>query len=210
MNFLKPIRKPFSYVSWNIAFILIGINGLIYFFTQLDPTLIRYFSLNPILCVYNKMYWQVFTYQFIHGNFSHLLSNMFGLLFFGIAVERKIGSKEFLLFYLLAGTLSGCISLVVYLATSTYYVFLMGASGAIFAVLLAYAVLYPDSIIYLWMVVPIPAPILVIGYAAIEAFSIFSSPNSGIAHSTHLIGFGIAWLYFLVRFGISPIRVWRR
>lgn len=210
MNFLKPIRKPFSYVSWNIAFILIGINGLIYFFTQLDPTLIRYFSLNPILCVYNKMYWQVFMYQFIHGNFSHLLSNMFGLLFFGIAVERKIGSKEFLLFYLLAGTLSGCISLVVYLATSTYYVFLMGASGAIFAVLLAYAVLYPDSIIYLWMVVPIPAPILVIGYAAIEAFSIFSSPNSGIAHSTHLIGFGIAWLYFLVRFGISPIRVWRR
>lgn len=210
MNILKHLRKPFNYTIWNAAFTLIGINGLVYLLTSVDPTLVRLLSLNPLFVVKQKMYWQVFTYQFVHGNFAHLLSNMFGLLFFGYAIERKMGSKEFLLFYLVSGALSGFISLLVYIFTSTYYIFLMGASGAIFAVLFAYAVLYPNSTIYLWMVFPIPAPLLVLGYAAVEIFSLFTSPGSGIAHGTHLSGFAVAWIYFLIRFGINPIRIWRR
>jgi hypothetical protein len=84
----------------------------------------------------------------------------------------------------------------------------MGASGAIFAVTLAYAVLYPDSVILIWGIIPVPAPILVIGYAAFEVFNLIFASSSGVAHATHLIGYAVAWAYCLVRFGINPWKVW--
>lgn len=209
MKLLALIRKPFRYVFWNAAFILIGINLLVYVLTTMDPELSKYLSLNPLFVIKANMYWQIFTYQFVHGSISHLFFNMLALFFFGIAVERRIGSKEFLLLYLLSGTLCGALSLLVYCLTGTWAVFLMGASGAIFALLLAYAVLYPDSVIYIWAIIPVPAPLLVLGYAAIEVFNLFTASNQGVAHGTHLIGLAVAWVYFLVRFGINPARVWR-
>ena len=78
------------------------------------PNSAAYLALNPVLATRGGMFWQVFTYQFVHGGMSHLLSNMIGLFFFGVAVERRVGSKEFLLLYLLSGTLSGALSLAVY------------------------------------------------------------------------------------------------
>jgi membrane associated rhomboid family serine protease len=83
----------------------------------------------------------------------------------------------------------------------------MGASGAIFAVELAYAVFYPDSIIYLWGILPLRAPVMVLGFTALELFSSVFGMNSGVAHLTHLAGFGFAWLYLLIRMGINP---WKR
>jgi membrane associated rhomboid family serine protease len=208
MKFLTLIRKPFRYVFWNSAFILIGINLLVYLLTVLYPDLSKYLSLNPLFVIQGSMYWQIFTYQFVHGSFSHLFFNMLALFFFGVSVERRTGSKEFLLLYLVAGTLCGLFSFVLYVITGTWYVFLMGASGAIFALLLAYAALYPDSVILIWGIIPIPAPLLVLGYAAIEVFNMLTGANQGVAHSTHLIGFAVGWTYFLVRFGINPARVW--
>lgn len=190
--------------------VLAGVNVAVYLLSLTSIHLTRYLSLNPLLVVKQGMYWQVFTYMFVHGSAGHLISNMIGLIFFGSAVERKMGSYEFLLFYLVCGTLSGVLSLAVYLLTSTYYVFLMGASGAIFAILLAYAILYPSSIIYLWAVIPIPAPLLVTGYAVLETYNLLAGSRSGIAHGTHLSGFLMCWLYFVIRFGINPLAVWRR
>lgn len=210
MNLLSIIRKPFRYVFWNAAFIVIGINLLVFIVTYIDPQMSRYLSLNPLLIIKGKMYWQVFTYQFVHGSFSHLFFNMLAILFFGIAVERRIGSKEFLLLYLVSGTLCGILSFLLYIVAGTWYVFLMGASGAVFALLLAYAVLYPDSVIYIWGILPVPAPLLVIGYAGIEVFSMLTGANQGVAHSAHLFGLAVAWVYFLVRFGINPARIWKR
>jgi membrane associated rhomboid family serine protease len=83
----------------------------------------------------------------------------------------------------------------------------MGASGAIFAVELAYAVFYPDSIIYLWGILPLRAPVMVLGFTALELFSSVFGINRGVAHLTHLAGFGFAWLYLLIRMGINP---WKR
>jgi len=83
----------------------------------------------------------------------------------------------------------------------------MGASGAVFAVSLAYAVLFPDSIIYIWGILPVRAPIMVLGFTVIELVSQFTRPQSGVAHLTHLAGFAFAWLYFVVRFNINP---WKR
>lgn len=210
MNFLSLVRKPFRYEFWNAALILIGVNLGVFLLTTLYPAMGRYLSLNPLFVIQGNMFWQPFTYQFVHGSFGHLLSNMIGLAFFGIAVERKVGSKEFLLLYLLSGTLCGLFSFLIYIATGTWYVFLMGASGAVFAILLAYAILYPDSTIFIWGIVPIPAPLLVIGYAGYEVFNLLTGANSGIAHGTHLIGFAVAWAYFLVRFAIDPVKVWSR
>lgn len=208
MSFTTLIRKPFRYEFWNATFILLGVNLLVFLLNYVVPNSQAYLALNPVLAVQGGMFWQVFTYQFVHGGLSHLISNMIGLFFFGIAVERRLGSKEFTLLYLLSGTLCGVLSLAVYLATGMTDVFLMGASGAVFAVLLAYAILYPSSVIYLWAIIPIPAPLLVLGYAAIETLYLVTGTNQGVAHGTHLIGLAVCWLYFLVRFGINPISVW--
>lgn len=210
MKFLAVLRKPFRYEFWNAALILIGVNLIAYLLTVLDPNMSRYLAMNPLFVLKGGMIWQIFTYQFIHGSVGHLASNMIGLLFFGTAVERRTGSKEFLLLYLLAGTLCGFFSFLLYILTGTWYVFLMGASGAVFAILLAYAVLYPGSVVYIWGFIPIPAPILVLAYAALEVFNMIAGTNQGVAHSTHLIGFAVAWVYFLVRFGINPAKVWSK
>jgi membrane associated rhomboid family serine protease len=151
--------------------------------------------------------WTFITYMFVHGGFSHILFNMFALYIFGVQVERRMGSREFLLFYFVTGALAGVFSFIVYYMTGSYMVILMGASGAIFAVELAYAVFFPDSINYLWGILPLRAPVLVLGFTAIELFSSIFRANSGVAHLTHLAGFAFAWLYFVVRFGIDP---WKR
>jgi membrane associated rhomboid family serine protease len=131
---------------------------------------------------------------------------MFGLFIFGIQVERYMGSREFVLYYLVTGTLAGIFSFAVYWAGAAN-VILMGASGALFAVELAYAVFFPNSIIYLWGLLPLRAPVLVLGYTALELVFSVTGRQDGVAHFTHLAGFGFAWLYFRIRFGVDP---WRR
>lgn len=210
MSFFPIFRKPFRYTFWNSALFLIGVNVLVFLLTSTSRFLTELLSLNPVHVLIDGMFWQVFTYQFVHGGFSHLFSNMIGLLFFGMSVERKVGSKEFLLLYLLSGTLCGALSLALYVLTGSWYVFLTGASGAVFAILLAYAVLYPRSVIYVWGIVPVAAPLLVLGYAAFETLYLVTGTRQGVAHATHLIGFAVSWLYCLVRFGINPVRVWFR
>ena len=172
------------------------------------PNLMYYLSMNVVYIVRDKMLWQFVTYMFVHGNIRHLLLNMLGLFFFGVGVERAIGSKEFLLFYFTSGILSAVLSFALYYFTGSYMVFLLGASGAVYAVLFAYAVCYPRSIIYLWWVIPIPAPIVVLIFAIIEVVSGFFS-SSNIAHFTHLFGFLIAFFYFLIRMGVNPFKIWK-
>ncbi len=209
MNFLNKIRKPFRYSFNNTVFYLIGINILIYLLTSISPIFYNYLSLNVIYVVRDSMYWQFFTYMFVHGSLSHLIFNMLGLLFFGLTLERAIGSKEFLLLYLLSGFVCGVFSFLVYYFTGNYRVFLLGASGAVYAVLLSYAVVFPRSQIFIWGILPIPAPILIGIYAGIEIFNQFLSLSSGVAHMTHLAGFAFAWLYIRIRMGISPWKIWK-
>ena len=208
MGLLAAIRKPFRYTFCNAALIIIGVNLAVYLLTQIRPNLGAYLALNPFLCVYRRFYWQVFTYQFMHGGFMHLFSNMIGLFFFGTAVERRIGSREFVLAYLLSGTVCGLLSLLLYALTGAWGVFLLGASGAVFAILLLYATFFPRSTIFIWGIIPIPAPILVIGYALLETAYMIFGMRSGVAHSTHLIGFAVAWAYSVARFGVNPWREW--
>ncbi|AEJ18328.1 rhomboid family intramembrane serine protease [Gracilinema caldarium] len=198
------LRKPFRYRYDNVVLILIGLNLLVFLGQNIFPQATAYLSLNTQLVLRYGMVWQFFTYMFAHGGISHLLLNMLGLFFFGTPVERQMGSKEFLLFYLTTGFFAGLFSFGLYWATGSGYVFLLGASGALFAVQLAYATFFPDSIVYLWGILPLRAPIMVLGFTALELFSSIFGLASGIAHITHLAGFGFAWLYFVIRYGANP------
>ncbi|MEW5816328.1 MAG: rhomboid family intramembrane serine protease [Spirochaetota bacterium] len=201
------LKKQFSYKYYNAAIAIIIVNVALFLINSVSPQTRAFTALNPILVVKYKYIWQVVTYMFTHASITHILFNMLGLFFFGTQVERRMGSHEFLLFYLVSGFIAGLFSLAVYWFTGAYQVWLLGASGAVYAVLLAFATYFPGAIIYIFGFFPVRAPILVIGYAAIELFSQFFSLRSGVAHLTHLAGFGIALLYFLIRVGINPIKV---
>nr|MBI9099585.1 rhomboid family intramembrane serine protease [Spirochaetaceae bacterium] len=200
----KGIRKPFPHRDLNITFILIGINIFIYFITMLSPRSGVYLALNPGTFIQYKFFWTPVTYMFTHGGMSHIIFNMLGLFFFGPHLEQRMGSWEFLTFYMVSGILSGLFSLIFYLLAGIN-VFLIGASGAIFAVLLAYAVYFPNAIVYLFFVIPVKTKVMVPLFAGIELFQEIFGMNGGIGHLTHLAGFVIAFFYFIIRLGVNPI-----
>lgn len=206
MSITRYLRQPFRYAQFNATMWLIAANILVFALTYLLPRSLSFLAMNPG-AVLSGWVWQPFTYMFAHAGFSHILFNMLGLLFFGSAIEREVGSKEFLFFYLLTGFLAGLFSFGVYALTGAWGSWLLGASGAVYAVLLAFAVLFPHAEIYVWGLLPVRAPLLVAGYTVIELFSQFTGSSSGVAHLTHLAGFGFAWLYFRLRFDLDP---WRR
>ena len=208
MNIFRFLRKPFAYTFTNVSFYLIFIYIIVYFvqkyFRQRGLFLEEFFALHHTSLI--REIWQVFTYMFLHGDFWHLFFNMLMLFWFGVSVERKVGSKEFLLFYLLCGSLAGfAMRLTYYLIGMGAYSYTVGASAALYAVMLAFAVLYPDSQVYLYFVLPIPSAVLVLGYFILELMQAFRS--DGIAHVGHVYGLIFAWVYIKVRYRISILKV---
>jgi membrane associated rhomboid family serine protease len=204
------MKRPFQYRFYNATFIIIGINILVFLIQNIAPKTSAYLVLSPTYVTQYHWYWQFFTYMFAHGSISHILFNMLGLFFFGVQVERRMGSHEFVLFYLSTGVLAGLFSFAVYKLTGQLNVYLLGASGAIYGVLLAFATYFPFSTIYVMGIIPVRAPILVLIFTAIAIFSQVFNLGGNVAHFTHLAGFGIAYLYFMARLGINPIRVFLR
>ena len=198
------INRQFRYTFSNITMVIFAINVIIYFITSFAyPPAIYYLAMSPSAIVYGHWYWQFFTYMFVHANLSHLIFNMFGLLIFGQLVERSVGTREFLLYYLLCGTLSGIASFFVYYFSGMNTI-LLGASGALYSVMLLFAVLYPNAIVNVFMVIPVRAWLLVTVYFLIEFFGQYVS--DGIAHSTHLFGLLFGLLYCIIRLRMNPIR----
>lgn len=208
MNNTPFFRRPFRYTYFHATLCIILINFIIYLLCNYIQNLKYYLALNVSLVIQYKMVWQFVTYMFVHQGLRHILLNMLGLFFFGVGVERAIGSREFVLFYFTTGILSAVLSFILYYFTGNYRTFLLGASGAVYAVLFAYAVCFPRSMIFIWGIIPVPAPVLVLIYAVIEVMSgLFSTSN--VAHYTHLFGFFVALLYFIIRMGINPIKIWK-
>ncbi len=205
------LRKKFSYRFYNATLIIAAVNALAFVITGSgrNPNFQYLLGLQPILFLRGHYFWQLATYMFMHGSWSHLLSNMIGLIFFGIYVEKQVGSREFLLFYLLCGILCGAASLGIYAVAGYWQILLVGASGAVYAVLLLFAVIFPRSTVFILGLVPVPAPLLIAVYAGIAVFDQVFGMNQGVAHLTHLSGFAAAWLFCLVRYGVNPIKVWK-
>ena len=176
----------------------------VFFLSRIVHPTVVYLAMNPVLTVLRGFWWQPFTYMFVHHSPSHLFFNMLGLYLFGRAVEQALGSWEFILFYLVTGVLAGVFSLIVYLATGAYNVSLLGASGAVFAVLLAFATFYPNTRVFIMGIIPMRAATMVLLYTALELYSQLSGSRGNVAHLTHLAGFGFAYLYFLLRHRINP------
>lgn len=205
------LHKKFSYSFNYTSLIIVVLNVVAFVLTGggRNANFQYLFGLHPILFLKGHYFWQILTYMFMHGSWSHLLGNMIGLLFFGLYIERQMGSKEFLLFYLVCGLFCGGVSLGLYVLLGYYNVLLVGASGAIYAVLLLFAVIFPRSTVFIMGMIPVPAPLLVAIYAGIAVFEQFFGMNQGVAHMTHLSGFAAAWLFCLVRYGVNPIKVWK-
>jgi len=142
--------------------------------------------------------WQLITYQFIHANFLHLLFNMvFGLWMFGMEVENTWGSKKFLTFYLACGVAAGISQLILapILEPSQTLGPTVGASGAIFGVLIAFGMMFPDRYIYIWFLLPIKAKYFVMALIALGVLSV--GGNDNIANLAHLGGALAGYLYML-------------
>ena len=204
------IKKPFNYSYNNFALFIIAINVLVFLLTMLNPKYMYYFSMRPINIINHKAYWQFITYMFTHADIYHILFNMLGLFFFGFPLERRMGSKEFLLFYFFCGISAGIFSYFFYITTGNLGVFLLGASGAVYAVLFGFAVFFPDSIIYVMGIIPLKSTWVIFIYTAIEIFSQLCNRQTNVAHFTHLAGFAFAYLYIWIRHGINPADVFFR
>ncbi len=132
--------------------------------------------------------YQFLTYMFMHGGFGHLFSNMFALWMFGRTLEYELGSKRFLTYYLVCGV--GAALIQVGLASLLgEQIVLIGASGAVMGLLLAFGVMYPNNMIY---IIPLPFPIkakwFVVGYAVLEIALGWSGAGTGVAHFAHVGG----------------------
>jgi len=156
-----------------------------------------YLGLVPILVWKKYFLWQLATYIFLHGGFSHILFNLFALWMFGGELENFWGSRKFLSYFFFCGIGAGICTVVF----SPYqFIPVIGASGAIYGILLAFGWLFPNRPIYIYFLFPIPAKFLVIIYGLIELYASMEGTGGGIAHLTHLGGllFGILYMAYPV------------
>lgn len=133
--------------------------------------------------------WTLATYMFAHADIMHLLFNMLGLFFFGPRLEVHLGSRNFLLLYFFSGFVGALLSFI------TPYVAIVGASGAVFGVLMAFAIYWPRDQIYIWGVLPIQARWLVVILTALSLFGGFGAGFDSVAHFAHLGGFAGGYLF---------------
>lgn len=151
-----------------------------------------YFGLIPLMVWKKYFLWQLFTYIFLHGGFSHILFNLLALWMFGGELENYWGSKKFLFYFLFCGIGAGICTVVF---TPYQFIPVIGASGAIYGILLAFAWLFPNRPILIYFLFPIPAKYFVIIFGLIELLSSMEGTGGGVAHLTHLGGLVFGFFY---------------
>jgi membrane associated rhomboid family serine protease len=156
-------------------------------------------ALVPRLVVYHFAIWEFVTYLFLHGGAMHLIVNMLVLWMFGATLERDWGTRRFLKYYFLCGIAAGVCDVTVNALLGHWYTSTIGASGAIYGVLLAFGVLYPEGIILFLFIFPIQAKFFVMIVAAIALLESLNV-NSGVSNVAHLGGMLFGLLYLKVRF----------
>ena len=181
---------------------LIWTNVAVFLITSLIPPAFGWLSyllgLTPELVLTRFMFWQPLTYLFMHGGVGHILINMLILWMFGVQLERLWGSRFFLRYYLVAGVGASVITLASSLlpcsfSAATYTTVTIGASGAIYGLLMAFAMHYPNAPILMFFVIPVPAKYFVM---ILGAIAFISTPRGGgVAHVTHLGGLVAGYFY---------------
>jgi len=138
--------------------------------------------------------WTIITYMFLHGGFGHIFFNMLALFFFGPRLEVRLGGRRFLALYFVAGITGAVLSVIEFLIARGD-IAIVGASGAVFGVMLGYAYYWPRDRIYIWGILPVEARVFVGVMTAISLYFGFSGMGGGIAHFAHLGGFLGGYLY---------------
>ncbi len=171
------------------------------------PSMTLYLGLSPQEVFTGFAFWQPFTYMFLHDTrgFSHILFNMLSLWMFGTELERRWGTRFFTKYYFVTGVGAALTTLLVALVSdSAYYSLTVGASGAIYGLLLAWAMYFPHRTIYFYFLFPIPARVFVAIVGAIAFLSSLGGPGGGIAHIAHLGGLVVGYIY-LKTLSVRPI-----
>jgi membrane associated rhomboid family serine protease len=172
-------------------------------FRNASPGLERLLGLVPADVFARGHLWQPITYIFLHGGVLHLLFNMLALFMFGSELERTWGTKEFLRYYLVCGVGAG---LVHWLVSMSSPIPVIGASGSVFGLLLAFGLLFPDRIILLWGIAPVKAKYFVLGYGLLELFAATTGPQGGVARFAHLGGLATGFLYLKSETLLWPVK----
>ena len=178
--------------------VLIGANVAMFLVTTFVPSVVPYLGLVPSLVLRQFWLWQIVTYMFLHGGIFHVLFNMLALWMFGAELERTWGTRYFLKFYFVTGIGAGALTVLFSLlpfgfAQQIQHSIIIGASGAIYGLLLAYALYFPNRPILL-IVFPVPAKLAVTILGAIALISSVGE-TGGVANATHLGGLLVGYLF---------------
>lgn len=198
---LPPVIKGLLIANVAAFFLTYASKGMTVDGVTLYRYIMEYFSLMPL--GFGFMPWQLITYQFLHGSFSHILFNMFALWMFGMEIESQWGSKRFLGFYMISGIGGGILQLLLPLFMDAHQLApTIGASGAIFGVMIAFGMLFPDRLIYIYFFIPVRAKYM-IGFMVIFNLLAVSDGNGGnVAYLCHIGGALSGFIYMLIDSGI--------
>jgi membrane associated rhomboid family serine protease len=178
---------------------LIAANVAVFVIGWFAPQVALWLGLRPADVFGQQRIWQPFTYMFVHGGFGHILFNMLALWMFGVELERMWGTRFFLKYYFACGLGAAAATIILPfllpMFDSMYTAITMGASGAIYGVLLAYGLYFPNRPIYIYFVFPVPAKYFVMIMGAIALLMSAGGASDGTAHTAHLAGLIVGYLY---------------
>lgn len=171
-------------------------------------------ALIPAYTWHGFQFWRLFTYMFLHGGIGHLLVNMLTLWMLGPQLCWRLGNRGFTMLYFVSGLTAGVFSLAFYLVFGQEYTAIVGASGALFGLIVAFARFYPDQPFNIMFFFTVPARYAVWIFGATSLyFSFFALGSSGVAHATHLFGIlgGLVYLRFdeTVSAAVEKMETWR-
>jgi membrane associated rhomboid family serine protease len=187
-----PITPAVKWIIW--------INVAAFVATVVFPDIVPYLGLSPESVIERRWLWQPVTYMFLHEGIFHILFNMLVIWMLGVELERMWGTKFFVRYYAITGVGAALTTILVGLlpfsvTAPTYYAVTIGASGALYGLLLAYAMYFPDRPILIFLLFPVPAKYVVIIFGAIEFLSATSGGGPKVAHAAHLGGLIFGYLY---------------
>lgn len=174
--------------------VLLIANGIVFLFQMVwGPGMASILGLRPVDVWTRGFIWQLGTYMFLHGGLFHILFNLFALWMFGRNLENVWGTRAFIKYFLITGIGAGVITTI---TPFNFHNVIIGASGAVLAVLFAYARTWPNNPIYIYFLFPVPAKYFVAFMILIDLLAVAGRPQAGnVAHITHLGGVLIGWLY---------------
>ena len=172
-------------------------NAVLFVATLIYEPIIQLLGLSPRMLIERQWLWQLATYMFLHGSPVHILFNMLGIWMFGVELERLWGTRQFVKYYAITGVGAGLTVLTVALLPTvwglqTYHGVTIGASGALYGLLVAYAFYWPDRPLLMFLLFPIPAKYFVM---IVGAMAFLSAPYSRVSEAAHLGGLVIGYAY---------------